>query len=271
VLTFQYEFAHRRRRQQNLFDDCVSVSTNRAIQGYLQNCPFAVATKAVAQPTLSTSTVGHVRAEHERRPRSFLTSRKSIDTTPFLTEKSGNEKFFLHGSRSRYSNQKSIDLDYESEDEGVHFDETISQFDEVRNAKPRNAKAVALAEKLTGDLFSALGAFNFLTSETGNKSDESMKVTPGPPPMSPLEILEKGAELGSSRALYNIGVAYDRMKELKLAGEYYRRAADLGHPLATYNVAVLTLQDGKVSEGLALMRFAAENGIPEARAVIDSA
>jgi len=33
-------------------------------------------------------------------------------------------------------------------------------------------------------------------------------------------------------ARYNLGVAYDRMNEVTLSEEYYRRAAKLGHSLA---------------------------------------
>ncbi len=88
------------------------------------------------------------------------------------------------------------------------------------------------------------------------------------PPMSAMELMKKGTELGSGRALYNIGVAYDRMEEHKLAKEYYCKASDLGHPLATYNVAVMLLKDGKIGDGISMMRRAAQAGVPEARNVL---
>ena len=264
-----YEFTHRRRCGPYV-EDSSSASPARALQGYLQKCPFSVATKAITQPTTLTpiSTVHNVRTAGENRPsRPLLTARKSIDITPFLSEKSGNETFLLKDSK--YADHKrSADTEYESDDEGVHFDETISKFDEVRASKPRDAVAATFAEKVSGDLFSALGAFKFLTGDSSSKALPTTEIDTSPP-LKALELLEKGAELGSSRALYNIGVAYDRMKEVQLAREYYKRAADLGHPLASYNVAVLTLKDGKISEGLTLMQFAAENGVPEARAVIN--
>ncbi len=188
-----------------------------------------MATQAIAQPTLtSISTVNNVRSGNDESHSRSFSSRTSIDITPFLTEKLGNESFLFKDSK--YTDRGTSD--YESDDEGVHFDENISKFDEVRNAKPSDANAVSLAEKLSGDLFSALGAFKFLTeSKAGEVAGPSSSDVPSPP-LSALELLEKGAELGSSRALYNIGVAYDRLKESKLAREYYKRASDLGHPLA---------------------------------------
>jgi len=127
-------------------------------------------------------------------------------------------------------------------------------------------------------LFSILGAFKFLNHEAkGLKPTDAMShidyknnVTPEEPPMTAMELMERGAELGSARAFYNIGVAYDRMKEYKLAKEYYCKASDLGHPLASYNCAIFLLKEGKFGDGLSMMQFAANSGVPEAKKIVSS-
>jgi len=145
-------------------------------------------------------------------------------------------------------------------------------YEESHNYNP------TLVERFTGDLFSILGAFKFLNHEAkGLKPTDAIShidyknnVTPEEPPMTAMELMERGAELGSARAFYNIGVAYDRMKEYKLAKEYYCKASDLGHPLASYNCAIFLLKEGKFGDGLSMMQFAANSGVPEAKKIVSS-
>jgi len=251
VLT--YEFIHRRRGLSAGGDGLHSVTASPGIYGTTNWCPFRLTSRAIAQPIVST--VNNVFAVTHREPSSPSGARKSIDVTPFIHER---EPLFFKNDEELTALRLRAQED--DEDDGlIQFDESISNVQHTKQTGPKDSTVASTAEKLSGDIFSALGAFKFL-------SGGERKTTAA----AGIELMEKGAELGSRRSLYNLGVSYDRLNEPKLAVEYYKRAADLGHPLASYNLGVLALQDGKVGEGLALLQVAAENGVEEAKGVIQS-
>lgn len=261
-LILTYEFTHRRQRFQ-CFKEVSSSLDQPKFWVFIRKCPFAIAKEAVAQPTFSSaSTVKGVR-NPQSKPSIALLTRKSIDTTPFLYEP---DTIFLKD----INYQKPDAYEGESDDGGIEFDPNISKLDEVRATKPHDKRVTSLAEKVTSDLFSALGAFKLLNiSKDSAKPEKSLQQNDLPnTKLEAFEILEKGVELGSSRALYNIGVTYDRMGETSISKEYYKRAADLGHPLASFNFAVTNLKEGNLQEGLNLMKYAAANGVHEAEEIM---
>jgi hypothetical protein len=248
VLT--YEFIHRRRGITSFLEDAYPISTASPGLYDTRVCPFRLTTRAIAQPIVSTvNSVFSITTTHRERP---VQSRKSIDVTPFIQD--GDALFYkvdeseLLPSPRNYSSS----LEDDDGDDGIQFDEKFSQVQQTKQTRPKDSTVASVAERISGDIFSALGAFKFLVGEGQGKSGG-------------IDLMEKGAELGSGRSFYNLGVSYDRLNETQLANEYYKRAADLGHPLASYNLGVMTLKDGKVSEGLALLQYAAENGVEEAK------
>jgi TPR repeat protein len=128
--------------------------------------------------------------------------------------------------------------------------------------KPQDSTLLAYAENLVGTTLGVLGAVEYLRGP--RKPVQPLT----DPPLSAMELLRKGEQYTSGRALYNLGVAYDRQKDKELAREYYKRASDLGHPLATYNYGIIILREGQIKEGLELMKFSAARGVREAQAVI---
>ena len=242
-LVISYEIAHRRGRN-NLCCGVVADTTKK--------CPLSL-TEAVTQPLYAPlSTTGHVLPKAtSRRQRST-----SIDATPFLQETLLDSDFKLSA--------------VSDDEDGICFSQ--SSFQETpskkkqelkKPVKPEDPKLASYAENIVGNTLSLLGAFEFLRippKTTGEATTD--------PPMTAIDLLKKGEEYSSGRTLYNLGVAYDRNKDTELAREYYKRASDLGHPLATYNYAVSILREGNLSEGIELMKFSAAHGVPEAQAII---
>jgi len=190
-LILTYEFTHRQRRQ--CLGNTSPGSQDRLLL-YIRNCPFAIAKEAVAQPTITPfSTAKSVRSPCPKRAVNPHPTRKTIDKEPFLKEP---EKFFQFKD-AFYPKRSSLDEESDDDEEGVHFDPTISKYDEVRANKPHDKRVTSLAEKVTADLFSAYGAFKLLTLSKDSKAVKPSDI----PTMEALDLLEKGAELSSSRAL----------------------------------------------------------------------
>ena len=249
-LVITYEIAHRRARN-NLCCDVVATDTSR-------KCPLSL-TEAVTQPLyapLSTAEYVIPKATN-RRQRST-----SIDATPFLQEN------LLIDSDFKLSSVRD-----DGDEDGFSFSQTSRDLREApakkkevpkKPVKPEDPQLASYAEKIVGNTLSLLGAFEFLRGPS-KMTDESTT----DPPLTAMDLLKKGDEYSSGRTLYNLGVAYARNKDTELAREYYKRASEVGHPLATYNYAISILHEGKISEGIELMKISAAHGVPEAQAVIN--
>jgi len=238
----------------------------------LKKCPFGVAKNVVSQPIVSTV---HNVVDHKSKARG-IRQRNSIDATPFLKE-DNLSLFDPSVDFTKELAENECDIVFEEEKPTNILKASLplqTKKLEEKESEKRPTNVDQILNRFSGDLYSVLGAFTFLhqgpkeNSENGTVKIIVAETPSKTPPIHAMELLTKGAELGSSRALYNIGVAYDRMKEPKLAREYYRKAADLGHPLATYNLSIFLLKDGNFAEGLTLMRIAAEKGVPEAKRVL---
>lgn len=280
-LVLTYEFVHRRRvkfsqLQLDPSNECSLTSTYCSSSwwtNYLKYCPFGLAKVVNNQPVIGIGIPTTARSINDASvsPTSSSLS-KSIDTTPFLKE--SESLFFPSTFTFRCLSPtfgKTEVLDDEEDDDCIQFDASLTKFDEAKSNRPSSvdSQLVGFAEKLVGDIYSALGSFKILLNQpqkgsTNNPADKDSGVL-----ISPIELMEKGAALGSGRALYNIGVAYDRLNETKLAREYYQKSADVGHPLGAYNTAVFLFKDGKIFEGLRLMKYAGENGVDEATEIMN--
>ncbi|CAL8070973.1 unnamed protein product [Orchesella dallaii] len=285
-LVLAYQFTQRRRR--TLIEECQPcaasvIGQTQLPQSLESSCPFSVASRVLSKPIFSGATALHVSRKCAVIP--------STDRTPFIYD--DLQETILP---ERLTPPSLID------DEDIIFEAELSASSVPPNVEKKfgagatehSSDAAILKDpaeygrRYGADLLSVLGAFEFLqtenvtgngikTSETVKKKEvvatnnrktknkaNSIKDAELDPPLHALELMKRGAELGSARALYNMGVAYDRLKDTELAKEYYRKAADLGHPLATYNCAVFALKDGRLTDGLALMKMASDFGVPEA-------
>lgn len=277
-LVLGYQLTHRRRQKD---DCCTSVSAKACTSTSAhQRCPFAVASKVFSQPTVNSSST----ALHVNRKTSSSTVFHSVDLSPFIHDDTREPELpdKLNTSWSSVDDEEEDilfssepDLDLPLAPIPINAaDKLVFQSGQCSSSSLLDDPAEH-GRLIGADLLSVLGAFEFLSTEekikakgAGGTRKSSKKKLTTPlsknPPIHALDLMKKGAELGSARAMYNIGVAYDRMNDTKLAREYYNKAADLGHPLATYNCAVLALKDGHLTEGYALMKTASDFGVPEA-------
>lgn len=242
-------------------------------------CPFSWPRTAITQPILTQSVF-------EINSYPPIHQKGSIDLTPFIKE----DRFLesgLDGCLYQRDEEEEVVQFIKPKDTKRNQTYKLTPTTRLQSSIPLTTKhsidsdsdddspKLNISDRLTGDFLSMLGAFKFLSNEAkGVKPNKAgshidpMAMSSDEPPLSAMDLMEKGAEFGSARALYNIGVAYDRMQENKLAREYYSKASDLGHPLATYNCAVFLLKDGDITGGLSMMQVAAENGVPEARKIL---
>jgi TPR repeat protein len=197
---------------------------------------------------VTTSSVNYINPPRANQNTIVKKKGSSIDTSPFLKESLIFD--FESGKSASFS-----------EDEDSFVFEEVPE-NKTSSLKPKDPKVADMAERLAGNLLSAVGATQLLLGEGGKTTSGSE------PPMNGLELLKKGSELGSSRALYNLGVYYDRQRDFELARDYYKRAADIGHPIASYNYAAMILEkDPRMTpEVKLLMSYAYEHGVPEAKA-----
>jgi len=290
-LVLAYEFTHRRNRCSVVVEESPTTTVLPSVLNRLTNasksvvgtnnqknsnqCPFPWPKKAVTQPILSQNVIS---VNQNQKSNRVSNKKTSIDITPFIKEDSLAS---LHFSSSQpYLNNNEDDDDsviFSNDIENInpqpkYSSPLLTKKDELESPADQHLTA---AKKLTGDLFSVLGAFNFLSAQNEKETEDSFitfsdGMSSTEPPMKAIELLEKGAELGSARALYNIGVAYERLNDEQIAREYYRKASDLGHPLGTYNNAVFMLKDGRIAEGLIMMQKAAEKGVPEAQRIVST-
>jgi len=183
-----------------------------------------------------------------RANQATVVKKASIDASPFL-----KESLFASDCES----QGSVSFVSDDEDDFAFQDELPEK---SKLSIPKDLKANDVVERLAGNVLSAVGATKILLGEKGSKKIPE-------PPISGLELLNSGAELGSSRALYNLGVYYDRQREYDIAQDYYKRAADIGHPIASYNYAAMIMEKNKnlTPEVKSLMSYAYEHGVSEAK------
>lgn len=295
-LVVAYELTHGKKRSLAIQERPQTAGFGQ-LSSILENskCPFGWPRTVISQPILSQSVL-----DIDYTYPINIHPKGSIDVTPFIRE----DEFTgsgLDGGLYRHGEADDETVQFDSRDRDAstrrrHLSEntivatkrsvpnlpsiplTTKQVDSDSSDEDFSSKVGLLSDRLTGDFLSMLGAFKFLSNEAkGIKTSEAASyidpvqdnmMSSDDPPLNAMDLMELGAELGSARALYNIGVAYDRMKDYKLAREYYCKASDLGHPLATYNCAVFLLKDGKIRDGLSMMRLAAENGVPEARNIV---
>lgn len=293
-LALGYHMTHGRRRH-SLIEKCSTPSalspggvTTRKISAVSPReirekspCVFTSLTSKVSEVFAQPSTSLSVNA---RRTSTVITS---IDVTPFMHDDAQEcELPEMISSPNTLVDDDDIVFGFDSS-ESTHAESTSIDLNDRTSLILKNP--AEYGTKFGADLLSVQGAFEFLQEEakaksgvratskkTGKKlaskgqrsrtnSTSSSQLTSKNPPIHAMTLMKHGAELGSARAMYNVGVAYDRMNDPKIAREYYKRAADLGHPLAIYNCAVFALKDGHLSEGYALMKTASDFGVLEAK------
>lgn len=284
-LILTYQVTHRK----NYLNGCSSHESSPVSQkSSLSSCPLStLATKVSSQPLLTSVNINSnvIATNNRRSKRSGRQRQDSIDTTPFLKEELNDiSNFKLDGKENDdfviqfSSTTDSIDEIDQNKENIFKLKKTTplltKKVDDLGGEKQQSTLAfleksliAKTAKKLTADIFNVLGAYEFVKEEKKIKSVDGMGSNE--PPIHALDLLNKGMELGSSRAIYNIGVAYDRLNRVGLAKEYYKKAADLGHPLGAYNSAMFALQEGKLNEGFELLKYAAEQGVPEAKAAVN--
>lgn len=290
-LVLAYQLSHNRRR--SLIGECpspASIPTSSGSCSILSpeapekaGCPFTLASKVLSQPIFTSPPASGLNVA-QRKISSPAAIISSLDRTPFIHDDVQDSEL-----PDRLSTPTTIveddDIVFAFPDDPPASDATKLADGDLFDRIPNNP--AEYGTKFGADMLSVLGAFEFLQAEAkpsagssspspqksqksldgnGKKSKASSKnkLSSKHPPAHAMELLQRGAELGSARAIYNIGVAYERMEDHQIARDYYKRAADLGHPLATYNTAVFALRDGHLTEGYALMKTASDYGVPEA-------
>jgi len=91
--------------------------------------------------------------------------------------------------------------------------------------------------------------------------------------ISGIDLLQQNSNLGCATSQFFLGQAYEQgigvSENIELASQYYKKAAECGHPEAKYNLGVLIIKSNEncedaFKEGLRLIEEAAEEGIIEA-------